>query len=276
MNNMGSFSKSSQIAANVLIHNKIARNYEKTHGEIYNQIEQARLRERLSKAISYIDTEGTKKTVLDFGCGAGNLTRHLTLLGCDVIACDVAQGFLDLIGSRTYGNVVTPVRLNGVDLSNIVDNSVDMVATYSVLHHVPDYLGILKEFMRVLKRGGVVFIDHEPSDEFWLKGQAYRGFEREMKNNIKMDLGKFLILTNYYDWFVRKFINPRYHREGDIHVFTDDHVEWDKVINTLVAEGGKIVYEMDYLLYRRHYDLFTYNKHKEKTSDMHVLVVKKY
>ncbi|MGH7593998.1 MAG: methyltransferase domain-containing protein [Gemmatimonadales bacterium] len=38
-----------------------------------------------------------------------------------------------------------------MNLSNVKDRSVDMVATYSVLHHVPDYLGILPELLRVLR-----------------------------------------------------------------------------------------------------------------------------
>ncbi|WP_176963171.1 class I SAM-dependent methyltransferase [Mariprofundus sp. NF] len=269
------FKNESDLEWNVRTHNKIAKKYERIHGEIYNSHEQSRLRNALKEAISDINTGCESKLVLDFGCGAGNLTGHLTFLGCEVVACDVSQGFLDLLASRSYTTNVETAKLNGVDLSNIPSDSVDMVATYSVLHHVPDYLGILTEFMRVLKPGGVVFIDHEPSDEFWLKGHAYLDFEQEMKQNTRLDLKKYFIPTNYYDWLIRRFVNPRYHREGDIHVFDDDHVEWSKVTSALVKAGGEVVFEADYLLYRRNYDILIYNKHKDKTTDMHLLVVKK-
>ena len=139
----------------------------------------------------------------------------------------------------------------------------------------PDYLSILKEFMRVLKSGGVVYIDHEPSAEFWAKKPIYRDFELEIKKNIPINFEKYFVLTNYYDWLIRRFVNPRYHREGDIHVFEDDHVEWQKVVDSLELAGGHVVIAKDYLLFRRNYNVSIYNAYKEKTTDMHVLVVRK-
>ena len=265
----------SDLEWNVKTHNKIAKKYERIHGEIYNSHEQSRLRHELSEALSNITTESQTKLALDFGCGAGNLTRHLSSLGCEVIASDISQGFLDLVVSRTYQTKVESIKLNGLDLSNIPDACLDMVSTYSVLHHVPDYLGILKEFMRVLKPGGVVFIDHELSDEFWLKSQIYLDFELEMKKYTPINYQKYFLLSNYYDWLIRRFVNPRYHREGDIHVFEDDHVEWSRVVDSLVTAGGQVVVNKDYLLFRRNYDVAIYDAYKDKTADMHVLVVRK-
>lgn len=129
----------SQLEKNIRAHDRIAKKYEKSHGEIYNVIEQNRLRDILANALSEVRTNTAKKIALDFGCGAGNLTKHLSALGLNVFACDVSQGFLDLVASRTYETNVEAVKLNGVDLANIANNSIDMVATYSVLHHVPDY-----------------------------------------------------------------------------------------------------------------------------------------
>lgn len=265
----------SDLEWNVRTHNKMARKYERMHGEIYNDIEQARLRSALADAIFSIKTGAETKRVLDFGCGAGNLTAHLSSLGCDVLAGDVSHGFLDLVTSKTYQTKVETIQLNGFDLSNIPNESVDMVATYSVLHHVPDYLGILKEFMRVLKPGGIVFIDHELSNEFWLKSQTYCDFESAIKKSSKLELKKYFVLTNYYDWVVRQFVNSKYHREGDIHVFDDDHIEWYKIIDTLVNDGAQLVLSEDYLLFRRNYNISVYNAYRDKTTDMHVLVVRK-
>jgi ubiquinone/menaquinone biosynthesis C-methylase UbiE len=149
--------KKHDLEFNIRTHNKIAKKYEQVHGEIYNNIEQSRLHEELLFAVSNITTPGEVNRVLDFGCGAGNLTKQLVSIGCEVIAADISQGFLDLVSSRTYETYVDTILLNGIDLSNITDESVDMVATYSVLHHVPDYIGILSEFMRVLKPGGVIY-----------------------------------------------------------------------------------------------------------------------
>lgn len=260
---------------NIKTHNKIAKKYQKYHGEIYNDIEQNRLKQDLSKALSLVQTASIVKKALDFGCGAGNLTNHLSELGCDVIAGDVSEGFLDLISSKTYKTNVKTICLNGFDISNIADNSLDMVATYSVLHHVPDYLAILKEFMRILKPGGVVFIDHESSEGFWKKDPVYAAFLDEMKKYTSPDISKYFVINNYYDWLVRRFINPKYHREGDIHVFGDDHIEWDKVEKEFICNQGEIIYSKDYLLYNRKYNESVYNRYINKTSDVRVIFVKK-
>jgi ubiquinone/menaquinone biosynthesis C-methylase UbiE len=272
---MMDFKKYSPLESNIRAHNKVAKRYERIHGEIYNDVEQARLRKSLATALSYVNTENIIKNVLDFGCGAGNLTKHLAALGCEVVASDVSQGFLDLVDSRTYATPVKTVHLNGVDLSNIPNDSVDMVATYSVLHHVPDYLAILKEFMRVLKSGGVIYIDHELSENAWQNDGGLNAFELEMKAKSIPELGKYFVLTNYVDWVIRRFINPRYRREGDIHVFEDDHIEWQKVASTLVEAGGEVLLEKDYLLFKRNYDVSVYNSYMNKIGDMHFLVARK-
>jgi ubiquinone/menaquinone biosynthesis C-methylase UbiE len=265
----------SEVAWNIKTHNKLAQKYERMHGEIYNSVEQSRLLSELGYALSHISTGGHPKVALDFGCGAGNLTRHLSSLGCDVIATDVAQGFLDLVKSQKYETTIQTLLLNGKDLAAVPDESVDLVATYSVLHHVPDYIGILSEFMRVLKPGGIVFIDHEPSDSFWIGSQLYDQFILEMKIKIPTDYSKYFKLKNYYDFLIRKFINPRYHREGDIHVFKDDHIEWVKVIAAIEAAGGKVLCSRDYLLFRRGFDISIYKKYSVLVSDMHVLIMRK-
>lgn len=266
--------KKTSLAYNIEIHNKVAKKYESIHGEIYNDIEQARLKEKLQKAISYIHSESKPLLALDFGCGAGNLTTHLTDLGCEVIAADISTGFLDLISSRVYKKKVSPFHLNGIDLAGLEDSSVDMVAVYSVLHHVPDYLSLMGEFSRVLKPGGVLFIDHEMSASFWVPGE-YATFQKEMNKKANMSLKKYFIPANYINKIWRMFINPKYQPEGDIHVFKDDHIEWDKIRSALAEHKITVVEEEDYLLYRRNYDISTYEAWKKRVGDVHFLIGRK-
>jgi hypothetical protein len=72
-----------------------------------------------------------------------------------------------------------------------------------------------------------------------------------------------------------KFVNPRYRREGDIHVFKDDHIEWDAINVAILANGGEVVLEMDYLLFKRDYDMSIYCAYKNEINDMHLLVARK-
>ncbi|OIO31242.1 hypothetical protein AUJ77_00325 [Candidatus Nomurabacteria bacterium CG1_02_43_90] len=257
---------------NIAAHDKSAKKYEQVHGEIYNDVEQTRLQSCLLKAVSSIQTGSNPVIALDFGCGAGNLTEHLTGLGCEVIAGDVSQGFLDLVAKRVYVMPVRTVKLNGIDLSGISDKSVDMVAMYSVLHHIPEYLSLMKEFSRVLKKGGVVYIDHEASLAFWNQPESYRKFLIEIKRKSRINLKKFFIATNYVDWIMRRFVDSRYQREGDIHVFLNDHVEWDKIREELKNVGIEELYEETYLLFRREYNQRVYQSYQKEIGDMHVFI----
>lgn len=263
-----------QLEHNIAAHNKIAKHYEIIHGEIYNKQEQSRLREKLSFAIQHIHSTDSI-LALDFGCGAGNLTKHLTDLGCNVIAADVSKGFLDLVMSRSYLKTVKPFHLNGIDLSGIETESVHMIAMYSVLHHIPDYLSLMKDFVRVLKKGGIIYIDHESSPFVWDHSDQYESFTKEMKKNSAIEWKKYFIVTNYIDRLIRVFINPKYQREGDIHVFRDDHIEWNKIQAELASNGVDSVFEEDYLVFRRSYDKTTYEFWKNKVQDMHLFIGRK-
>ncbi|MEN9337872.1 MAG: hypothetical protein RIQ41_186 [Candidatus Parcubacteria bacterium] len=263
----------SPLSHNIRVHNKIAKQYEKIHGEIYNTHEQVRLKSALLQALQEVRTNSSHLTVLDFGCGAGNLTQHLTDAGASVIAADVSQGFLDLVASRTYAQEVRTFLVNGVDLAGIQDGSVDMVAMYSVLHHVPDYLSLMKEFARVLKNGGVLYIDHEASASSWTGAlDAYRA---DMKRASAFDISKYLHITNYIDRIIRMFFNPRYQREGDIHVFPDDHIDWQSIREELAKYDVTAVSERDYLLSRRNDNKAVFDSWKDKVGDMHLYIGRK-
>ena len=55
---------------NIRTHNRLDKDYQKMHDEIYNEIEQERLKVDLSNAISEIRTNSIEKIVQDYGCGA--------------------------------------------------------------------------------------------------------------------------------------------------------------------------------------------------------------
>ena len=57
--------------------------------------------------------------------------------------------------------------LNGKGLGSLETDSFDFITVYSVLHNITDYLAALSELARVCKPGGVIYLDHEPSGQFW-------------------------------------------------------------------------------------------------------------
>ena len=260
-----------QILENVEIHDRIFSKYDERHGEIFNEIEQERLRSTLARAIAMVRTGFQSVAALDFGCGSGNLTRHLLGLGLNVMASDVSEKFLSLVRGRFPSAQLSTHRLNGTDLGELKDNSFDFVATYSVLHHVPDYLAAIGEMARVCKPGGVIYLDHEPTELYWSDDPAYARYKAQVS---RFDWRKFLVLGNYVGK-IRRIFNPRYANEGDIHVWPDDHVEWKQIEKILVAAGFEIALREDYLLFRRGYYSDVYERNKGALADMRVMVFRK-
>jgi ubiquinone/menaquinone biosynthesis C-methylase UbiE len=256
-----------QIAHNVAVHNRIAATYAETHGEIFNAIEQARLRAALERAVGHVRSGGLQ--ALDFGAGSGNLSEHLRALGADVTSSDVSEGFLERLAARGFRTA----RLNGVDLQQFPSGSFDLVAVYSVLHHVPDYLLAVKEMARVLRPGGVLFIDHESSPSVWQPTEELRAFWAAV-NPPKPLAARLLNLLSprWYALRARLLINPRYQPEGDIHVWPDDHVEWDRVEE---ASGCEVVERTEYLLCRRGCPPDLYERFSGVCADARMLIARK-
>jgi|TARA_B110000459_G_C16613419_1_gene497456 ubiquinone/menaquinone biosynthesis C-methylase UbiE len=257
------------IEKNIKLHNKIAKKYEKTHGEIYNNIEQSRLVVDLHQSLSFVKKE--QVTALDLGCGAGNLTNHLLNMGCNVIAADVSTGFLRLVEKKFQGRNVSTFELNGKDLKGIEDNTIDFIATYSVLHHIPDYIKTIKEMCRICSPGGVIYIDHEQNNEYWSDNKEYKEFQSIVN---KLNLSKFFVLSNYIGK-IKRIFNPKYANEGDIHVWPDDHIEWDLIDDVIAAAGFKKILQNDFLLYNNNYKKEVYDKYKDKCTDMRVAAYRK-
>jgi ubiquinone/menaquinone biosynthesis C-methylase UbiE len=257
------------IARNIAIHDRIARKYEARHGEIFNEVEQGRLHAVLAAARDSVRTGSRPLRAFDFGCGSGNLTGHLLALGLEVTAADVSSRFLDLVRSR-YPQAAT-LLMNGRDLSNVPDASFDLVATYSVLHHVPNYLAAVREMARICKTGGVISIDHEQNDHFWNDEPLYDHFRGEA---LRFDWRKYLRPMNYLHRIWRMF-DPKHATEGDVHVWRDDHIEWDQIRRTLLDAGFEILLEEDYLLYQQLYRRDVYDRYVDRCADTKVMHFRK-
>ncbi|MFH1883926.1 MAG: class I SAM-dependent methyltransferase [Planctomycetota bacterium] len=272
-----------QVQHNKRAHDSVASSYERIHTEIYNPTEQARIARVLEDAISHITTLAEFLMVLDFGAGTGNLTRHLLNLGTKVVAADVSlKGLISVKETFSKTGRLEIAELNGVDLSNFEDSSFDMVATYSVLHHVLDYLGIVKEFVRVVKPGGVIYIDHESAPCFWLESSDdFKVYRKELQNVYGMPFvgrlaRKLKNLFSYHAW--RRLVNSKLLglcAEGDIHVFKDDHIEWNRVEELLLKQCVVLKSE-DYLVCREvNRTPPLHEKHRAKCVDMHFVICRK-
>lgn len=101
------------------------------------------------------------KRVLDVGCGAGEAAVWFAKQGADVTACDISQGFLDLVHKVAALHGVS-VKTEQVDADGLgmPAESFDVIYCGNLLHHV--HLDTtLAQVARCLKPGGK-FVSWDP------------------------------------------------------------------------------------------------------------------
>lgn len=295
MKSSSDIQKIKTIRHNRMTHDRIAHNYDANHGEIYNPTEQKRISQSIQKAINFIETGSERPIALDYGAGTGNITSHLLHFDMNVLAADVSPESLKQIAAKSGGSerLQTGV-LNGKDLSNFQDNTFDLIATYSVLHHVPDYLAIIDEFVRVLKPGGVVYIDHEVCPSYWEFRNVYRTYLQELGDTFIRDYLLILeipddskgqvanLVTRLKQTLSRgKMTGPvlrrlnLIHDEGDIHVTKDDHIIWEDLKNRFLP-SCELLLEEDYLLCRETTEPApVWPKWRNTVNDMRMIMARK-
>jgi len=139
----------------------------------------------------------------------------------------------------------------------------------------------VREMLRVLRPGGLLFIDHEFGAAAWRSDpllQEYRNLTRlplwqhachlvATREAFSFSFAKTIIM--------KLFVDRRYKREGDIHVWSDDHIEWDKVEAVINESGARIVNSQEYLHYEPRGGEALYAKYKDRCNDMRLIFAKK-
>lgn len=114
--------------------------------------------------------------VLDVGCGSGQQTMQFRAAGFDVTGIDISAGLVR-VANRKLG-----VRLCMVSDACCLpfrDAAFDAVSCAgSTINHIPDYPRFFDEICRVLKPGGVVFLESDNKwrpDMFWCLLSTFAG-----------------------------------------------------------------------------------------------------
>jgi ubiquinone/menaquinone biosynthesis C-methylase UbiE len=97
---------------------------------------------------------------LDFGCGAGRLTRALSTRFDRTTGIDISEPMINLARRLNQDRLGCEFLVNASDdLSRFDDESFDFVVSHIVLQHVPRreaILGYVGELARVLRSGGAL------------------------------------------------------------------------------------------------------------------------
>jgi SAM-dependent methyltransferase len=101
-----------------------------------------------------------KKRVADFGCGKGFFLRKIQPYCKRVIGVELEQ------------NYVSDLNANGVEclntLTQIDDDSLDIVVSFHVIEHLPNPLEIFSEMIRKVVSGGQILIEVPHANDFLL------------------------------------------------------------------------------------------------------------
>jgi len=154
--------------ANVAVHRFEAKYYELLHPEVYSQQEQNRIRTTLSIVDNLI--ADNERKALDFGSGTGNLTGKLLQMGYNVTAIDISAEMCAILKAKYAAWIKTgklTVINSPVEDVNFGKDEFDLITCYSVLHHLPNYLDVIQRLSVFLKKGGVMYVDHEVSPFYW-------------------------------------------------------------------------------------------------------------
>ena len=154
--------------ANIAVHKVEASYYELFHPEVYNKQEQKRIALILKKATENITNN--RKKALDFGAGTGNLTGKLLELGYEVTAVDISPEMCQILQQKYRKYIQTKkLRIINSPIEDVEfkDEKFDLITSYSVLHHLPDYAESIQKLCSFLKKGGIIYLDHEASPYYW-------------------------------------------------------------------------------------------------------------
>lgn len=159
--------------ANKEFYDTVADIYERADGrrtEVLDQWLSDKL-EKLSKA-----TEGG--ILLDLGCGTGVVLRNGSRYFKYTYGIDISQGMLKRMegGSRICADCsFIPFK----------DESIDVIVCFSVLHHIYEHSNVFREIYRILKKGGLLYIDHDIDRTFVKRFYPFLKIYRHIFNPAK-------------------------------------------------------------------------------------------
>jgi SAM-dependent methyltransferase len=107
-----------------------------------------------------LDAVGYNKTVLECGCGTGQLSHFLQLNNNHVLGVDMSLNSLKLALRHKLHNGLARcafAQMNIFDLA-IKDAAFDVVISHGVLHHTHDARAAFASIVRKVKPGGIVMV----------------------------------------------------------------------------------------------------------------------
>jgi hypothetical protein len=126
-----------------------------------------------------------------------------------------------------------------------------------------------------------LFIDHEANENRWSPNADLIKYYQLSKKSFFEHISQLYSTRELFSFdfvktvFIKTFIDKRYEREGDIHVWPDDHIELVKILE-VTKNQASIVTNKDYLLYSPKLSMSEYKMFSSKCNDTKLLILKKH
>lgn len=133
-------------------------------------------RSEIADVLAYVTSLGLEPgrgRALDFGCAIGRLTQALAEHFDEAVGVDIADAMVEAARHHNrHGDRVRYLANPRPHLGVLETGSVDFVYTNKVLQHIPPrpQLAYVKEFMRVLRPGGVAVFQTRNGPRFRFEG----------------------------------------------------------------------------------------------------------
>ena len=146
------------VDANIAVHTAMASTYASSEPH-FRPENQKKVRAKLERL-----RHASGPRLLDVGCGTGFIIGLARDLFAEIHGVDATPAMLERV-DRSSGNITLHRGL--AEALPFPDGYFDAVSAYSFIHHVSDYAEVLREMHRVLRPGGLAYIDLEPNKRFW-------------------------------------------------------------------------------------------------------------
>lgn len=124
------------------------------------------IRDRLITALHALVQEVTDRNgqcrVLELGAGHGTFTDHLLAAGAHVTVTEMSEPSVRFLRNRFSRNPRVTVVHDQDGTAACQVGQVDAVVCLSVLHHIPDYLGTVKQLIENIAPGGAFLSAQDP------------------------------------------------------------------------------------------------------------------
>lgn len=134
---------------NIEFFNKIAKHYD-------NGIFKNLLLNPIKNAVEFINIKKGSK-ILDAGCGTGNLLKILNDRNDNLklYGADISKEMLKIARKKEKN---AKLKLESVEKLSFRKNYFDYVFSIDAFHHYYDYTLVMRNFYRVLKKGGYLIV----------------------------------------------------------------------------------------------------------------------